>query len=30
MRIPLIDPKPEEYKVERIREGKPNIIDKAV
>jgi len=30
MRIPLIDPKPEEYKVERIRQGKPNIIDKAV
>lgn len=30
MRIPLIDPKPETYKVDRIRKGQPNIIDKAV
>lgn len=30
MRIPLLDPKPETYKVDRIKDGQPNIIDKAV
>lgn len=30
MRIPLIDPKPETYKVDRIKDGQPNVIDKAV
>lgn len=30
MRIPLIDPKPEKYKVDRIKDGEPNVIDKAV